>query len=105
MFNWTNTTLPKLTDIFNNSSRNPTRVFTYPWVEFLGGWFFAIVIGAIASALYVKYQKPIVPVVFFVIMTLLLGRVMPDNFVYIVGIITGFVIGFVLYQLYISKGE
>lgn len=103
MFNWTNITLPKLTDVFNNTSRNPTRVFTYAWVEFLGSWFFAIVIGALAAALYTKYQKPIVPIVFFIVMSLLMGRVMPGNFVYIVGIIAGFIIGFILYQLYVSK--
>lgn len=105
MFNWTNTTIPKLTDIFNNSSRNPTRIFTFPWVDFLGGWFFALVIGALASALYIKYQKPIVPIVFFVVCSLLMGNVMPENFIYIVGIIASFVFGFLLYQVFVSKEE
>ena len=105
MYNWTNTTLPKLVDVFNNTSRNPTRVFTYAWVEFLGPWFYGIVIGVLAAALYVKYQKPIVPIVFFVVMSLLMYRVMPSGFIYVVGIITGFVIGFLLYQLYVSKDE
>lgn len=103
MFNWTNTTIPKLTDIFNNTSRNPARIVTYPWVEFLGPWFFALVIGALAGAVYIKYQKPVVPIVFFVVMILLVNVVMPVNLIYIVGIITGFVIGFIFYQLFISE--
>ena len=74
MYNWTNVTIPRITDVFNNTSRNPARLFTYPWVEFLGPWFFAAIIGALAGALFIKYEKPIVPVVFFIICTLLIMK-------------------------------
>jgi hypothetical protein len=105
MYNWTNVTIPKITDVFNNTSRNPARLFTYPWVEFLGPWFFAMLIGALSGALFMKYQKPIVPVVFFIVCTLLLGRVLPEGFIYVVGLIGSFVIGFVLYNLFMKQEE
>lgn len=105
MFNWTNTTLPKLTDILNNNSRNILQVLTYSWVIFLGAWFFAAVIGIIAAALYIKTRNVITPVVFFAVCNLLLGAVMPTNFLYIVGLIIAFSLGFMLYQFYVSKEE
>ena len=105
MYNWTNITLPKLTDVLNNSSRNVTQIFTVVWVNMLGGLFFAIVLGVIASALYIKTRKVMVPIAFFCIGNLLLGAVMPTNFIYIVGLIVAFSLGFMLYQLFISKEE
>ena len=104
MFNLSNdTVLPKISNVLNNSSLNPARVFTEPWILFMGGWFFALVIGALSGALYIKYENALVPIVFFVICSLLLSPVMPDGFIGIVGIIAGFAIGFLLYKLYVKE--
>lgn len=103
MYDWTNITLPKLTDYFNNSSRNIAQVFTVAWIEFLGAWFFAFVIAVLASALYTKTRKAITPIAFLVICNLLLGAVLPDNFIYIVGLIVATALGFILYQLFVKE--
>lgn len=118
MFNWSeNITLPKLSDLINGSVTPPNvaRVFTYPWVTFLGGWFFAIVIGIIGGALHMKQKNTMVTVVYFIIMTSIFNSVLfidPDglipsaaSFVYFVGILAAFVIGYLLYQLFVSKRE
>ena len=105
MYNWTNVTIPKLTDFFNNSSRNAAQIVTVAWVDFLGGWFFAAVLGVIASALYIKTKNVMGPIALLVIGNLLLGRILPDSFLYLVGLIVAFAIGFILYQLFVSKEE
>lgn len=105
MFNWTNTTLPKITDYLNNTSRNPVQLLTVAWVDMFGGWFFAGILGVIASALYIKTKNVVVPIVLFAVGNILLGAVIPVSFVYIVGLIVAFSIGFILYQFFISKEE
>lgn len=118
MFNWTeNITLPKLSDLINGSDLPPNvaRVFTYVWVTFLGGWFFAIVIGIIGGALQMKQKNTMATVVYFIIMTSIFNSVLfidPEGaipsasaFVYFVGVMAAFVIGFLLYQLFVSKRE
>lgn len=118
MFNYTeNITLPKLSDVINTSSFpiNFMQVFTYAWVWFLGGWFFAGVIGVLGAALYMKYDNVMVPVAFFVLMMVFLGPVMnvepigpipsAEGFVYLIGLFAAFAIGITLYMLFISKRE
>ena len=118
MFNLTeNVTFPKLTDVLEVADQpmNYWRMFTYPWVFYLGGWFFAAVIGALAGALYIKYDNAMVPVTFAIIMVIFYGAVLraepagdlvsAEIFVFLVGILGAFAIGFVLYQLFISKEE
>jgi hypothetical protein len=117
MFNWSNITpdIPKLTDLINNS-RVPNidflRLFTYVWVWFLGGWFFAIVFGAIAGALYIKYNNTTVPLVFLLLMVILFGGIFnatplgimsAEFFVFIVVILAAFSIGFLLYAFFVEK--
>jgi len=103
MYNWTNTTLPKLTDYLNNSSKNVAQIFTVVWVNMLGGLFFATILGVIASVLYIKTKKVMVPIAIFAIGNLLLGAVMPTNFLYIIGLIVAFSLGFMLYQLFVEE--
>jgi len=88
-------------------------VFTYAWVWFLGGWFFAIVIGVIAAALYEKSSNMMVPVVFLVLMLVFFGAVLgatPLNgmpaanvAVDIIGALCAFAVGFLVYKLFIKK--
>ena len=118
MFNWSeDITLPKLTDVFNFSELPVAflRVFTYVWVWFLGGWFFAGIIGVLAGILYLKYDNALVPISFLIVMLLFFGEVltavpslssMPPAsiFLYVVGILAAFGIGIALYMLFINKG-
>ena len=83
------------------------------WVWFLGGWFFAGVIGVIAGSLYMKYDNAMMPSVFMIIMILLLNSVFfaqPDNdlpsaegFVYIIGILVSVVVGMMIYEMFIKE--
>jgi len=118
MFNWSeNISLPKLGDVINGSDMPPDifRMFTYLWVYYLGGWFFATLIGAFGAALYIKYNNTVIPVVFFIVSIILLGGTggiffvetegLPDvsYFVYIIGIIAAYVFGTLLYMLFVEK--
>jgi len=118
MFNWsTNITLPKLTDVINASQTPPypiMQMFTYIWVWFLGGWFFAGVIGVIGAALYIKYENWMVPVAFFVTSMVFLGPVFratpvmsslpsAEYFSYILGLLIAFGIGLMLYMFFVSR--
>lgn len=118
MFNWSeNITLPKLGDVINSSDTPPNilQSLTYLWVYYLGGWFFAGLIGAIGAALYIKYNNTVVPVVFFIISIILLGGTggvffeesggipSASYFVYIIGIIAAYVFGTLLYMLFVGK--
>jgi len=119
MFNLTdNITLPKIGDVINqNITSNPDilRIFTYLWVFYMGGWFFAAVFGIIGAALYIKYDNAVVPVVFFIVMMILFGGVFTavpggglvsaSGFMFIIGIIIAFTLGFLLYQFFISKED
>jgi len=109
MFDWDgNITFPKLTDIFNVSDYtniNWLDMFTHLWIVFLGNWFFAAVVGAIGAAVYMKYNNAMVTVAYFIVMSILLGAVLPIIFLTIIGIVSGFAIGILLYQTFISKEE
>lgn len=118
MFEWTeNVTLPKITDVLDLSEQPMPiwRLFTYAWLYCFGGWFIAGVIGALAAALYIKYDNAMVPVSFAAIMIILYGAVLradpggdlpsAEIFVFLVGTLCAFAIGFLLYQLFISKEE
>lgn len=116
VFTWNNSTnLTKLSDVLNESNLNMTRIFIEPWILFLGGWFFAAVIGVLAGALYIKQHNIVPPLVLFIVMTLLFSGVLmtdpagdltsAETFVYIIGIMGAFAIGFVFYQLFVSKRE
>jgi hypothetical protein len=116
MFNWSNITpdIPRLTDVINGSGGPIAvlRLFTYPWIWFLGGWFIAMIIGALGAALYIKYDNVMVPAVFFIIMSILFGGVLSadsggylgsaDIFMYIVILLAAFCIGFLLYKLFVK---
>jgi len=118
MFNWTdNVSFPKLTDVLDIADQpmNYWRMFTYPWVFYFGGWFFAAIIGALAAALYIKYDNAMVPVSFAIIMMIFYGSVLraepagdlisAEIFVLLVGILCAFAVGFLLYQLFVSTEE
>jgi len=118
MFNWSeNITLPTITDAINISDLpvNVLRLFTYMWVWFLGGWFFAGVIGVLGAALYVKYDNAMVPGSFLIIMVILFGGLFTattgtpvasaEIVLYVIGMLVAFVIGMGLYMLFINKGD
>ena len=109
MFNWSNETyFPKLTDLFNLSDLtniNWLDMFTYIWIAFLGSWFFGMLIGTIAAALYIKYDNAIVTIAFLIIASAILNAVLPSIFLFVIGIISGIVIGVLFYQAFISKEE
>lgn len=115
-FVWNNTTvdIPMITDLFNNSTgpADVARILTYAWVYVFGGWFFAAVIGALAAALYIKYNNSMVPVAFLLIMVILFGGVlsavplgMPsaEIFTYIVIVLAAFSVGFMLFKIFVGK--
>ena len=103
--------LSKITDLFDGSTFPPNilQVFTYIWVWFLGGWFFAGIIGAVGCMLYVKYENWAVSASYFIIMiTLYLGVLqatpvggMPsaESFIFFIGVFVSIGIGFLLFFL------
>lgn len=114
IWNITEPAIPRITDIFNNSTgpADVARVLTYAWVYVFGGWFFAAVIGALAAALYIKYNNSMVPVAFLLIMVILFGGVlsavplgMPsaEIFTYVVIVLAAFSIGFLLFKIFVGK--
>ena len=105
MYNNSNITLPGFTDFLNGSNPNVSRIFLEPWIWSLGGWFFAWIIGLIAAVLYIKYDEPTVPIAFLVLIVILWRAVLPTEFIALVGLIASYVVGFLLYKVFISKNE
>lgn len=117
MFNWSTTDpgFPKLTDLVNNStvpSVDMLRIFTYVWTWFLGGWFFAMFFGAVAAALYIKYNNATVPMVFLLLIGILfagvfnatpVGVMSAEFFIFLIVILSAFVVGFILYSFFIGR--
>jgi hypothetical protein len=115
-FTWNVTVpdIPRITDIFNNSTgpSDVARLLTYAWIYVFGGWFFAAIIGALAAALYIKYNNSMVPVAFLLIMTFLFGGVLSavplglpsaEIFVYLSIVLAAFSIGFLLFKIFVGK--
>ncbi len=101
----TNVTLPKLSDLINISSGvfEWSRIFTYAWFEVFGLWTIAMFVGVIGGALYMKYENTAVPMIWFIVMGIFLGRVIEGGVLYIFGIISMFILGFLLYKVFIEK--
>jgi glycerol uptake facilitator-like aquaporin len=110
MFNWTNVSFPKITDVFRlGEDINFYDVFFYVYIQVLGIWFFAFILGAIGGAIYIKTENTAVTAAFFIIATVLLGGiypvgVLPNIFVYIIGLFVAFILGLLLYNFFI-RGE
>lgn len=119
-FNWSaSVDFPKITDVINGSESPPPvlQMTTYVWIWFMGGWFFAALIGAFGVGLYMKYENVMVTISFFLIMLILLGGTSgiffaesggipsAEIFVYIIGIFSAFGIGALLYRLFIKGGD
>ena len=118
MFNWTeNVTFPKISDVLNVSDvpMNFMGIFIEPWILFMGGWFFAAFFGAVGASLYLKYDNAMVAVAFFILMFSLCNSIFlvdptgyipsASIFLYIVGLLATFAVGFLLYQFFVSKKE
>ncbi len=100
----TNITFPKLTDLINVSDPlNWTRLFTYGWFEIFGVWAIAMFVGVIGGALYMKYDNALGTMIWFIIMGIFLGGLLDAGVLYIFGVISMFILGFLLYQVFISK--
>ena len=109
--------VPRITDVLNistNSTPDVLRLFTYPWVWFMGGWFFAGIFGTLAAALYIKSQNTIVPIAFLLVTTVMFSSIyhavpdmgsLPaaDMFVDLIGVFGAFAVGFFAYSLYRGK--
>ena len=103
-----NFSFPKLTDLFNVSDIehvNWLGFTTSLWVAVFGNWFFAMVIGVIGAGVYIKYENATVAAVYFIVMGILFGAVLPFLFLTLIGLIGGFTVGILLYQVFISKEE
>ena len=100
----TNITFPKLSDLINVSEPlNWTRMFTYAWTDIFGLWFFAMVVGVIGGALYMKYDNALGTFVWFIVMGIFLGSIINAGILYIFGILCMFILGFLLYRVFINK--
>lgn len=109
--------VPRIQDVINistNGTPDILRLTTYAWVWFLGGWFFAGILGTLACALYIKSQNAIIPIAFLLVTTVMFQGIyqavpsmgnLPaaDIFVNLIGIFAAFAIGFFLYALYRGK--
>ena len=78
---------------------------TYLWTAIFYNWFFAMVIGVIGAGVYIKSENATYAAVYFIIMGILFGAVLPFFFLTLIGIIGGFTVGILLYQVFISKEE
>jgi len=109
MFNWTgNYSFPKITDLFNMTNITDVNWLgftTHLWVAIFGNWFFAMLIGVIGAGLYIKFENATYATVYFIIMGILFGAVLPFLFLTLIGLIGGFTVGILLYQVFISKDE
>lgn len=109
MFNYTGDyDFPDLTDLFefgDIANADWLSMATYLWVAVFGNWFFAMVIGVIGAAIFIKYDNTMITSVYFIVMGLLFGAVLPFLFLTIIGIFAGFSVGILFYQVFISKNE
>jgi len=101
-----NVTLPKITDYFSNATGPPIdflRIFVDAWIYFLGSMFWGALFTVIGVALYMKSQNAYVTVAYFVVVISVSSILFPLDLVYLIGLIGGIAIGFLLYQLFVSK--
>lgn len=106
-----NTTLPSLVDYLENINGSDViqvgRMFMDPWISFMGSFFWGGIVMAIGISIYLKTERAEPMAVWFIIMTILGGVLLPGEaegfpMVYLLGLIAGFTVGFTLYQLFIS---
>lgn len=97
-----------LTDINEYLEGDPVswgRMFLDPWVELLGSFFWGGFILVIGMAIYVKTERVEVMAAWFIITASLGSVVYPDNLLYLIGTVSGVIIGFLFYKLFISTRE
>ncbi len=101
----TNISIPKLTDYFNDTTTTIdfARMFISPWIYFFGSMFWGILFGAIGAGLYMKSQNIYVTLGYFIVVVSLGYQLFPQELLTIIAIICGLAMGFLLFQLFISK--
>lgn len=105
MYNYTNVTLPKITDLFNNTgtTQNLMQVFTYFWSYIFGAYFVGAVVAVLGVALYIKYENATVAIVWFIICGFLFGAALQSFVLFLFFVIGSVTIGLVLYKLFVTK--
>lgn len=98
-----NATLPKISDIFSDTEFQWSRIFTEAWIQVFGLWFFAMVLGVIGGAIYMKFENTMVTLIYFLLVGIILSSILSAGVLYVLGLMIAFGIGFLLYNVFIKK--
>jgi len=97
-----------LTDINEYLEGDPVswgRMFLDPWVELLGSFFWGGFILVTGMAIYIKTERVEPMAAWFILSAAVGATEFPDTLLYLLGILSGVIFGFLFYQLFISTKE
>lgn len=108
-----NISLPNITSYLTNDTINWARVFVDPWIMLFGSFFWGMIVCVFGVVIYLKTER-IEPMIAWFILFAALGyplfQGLPvgdpmSGFLYVIGIIAGISVGFLLYRLIIYYRE
>jgi len=97
--------LTDINDFLVDDPVNWGRMFIAPWVELLGSFFWGGFILVIGMTIYLKTERIEPMAAWFIVSASLGSAVFPSTLLYLLGVLSGVSIGFLLYQLFISTRE
>lgn len=92
--------LRNITEYLSGDPIDWARVFIDSWIYLFGSMFWGIIIIVFGMVIYQKSERIEAMIAWFILSASLGSAVFPDTLLYLLGIISGITIGFLLYRVF-----
>jgi len=95
--------LRNITEYLNGDTISWARILVDPWLNLFGSMFWGIMVIVIGMVIYEKTERMEPMIVWFIIVSSLGSAVFPANLLYLLGMISGVSLGFLLYKVFMRN--
>ncbi len=96
----TNITLKNITEYLNNDPIAFGRMFIDPWVVLFGSFFWGALILVFGATIYLKTERVEPMIAWFIVAAAIGSMLFPVDLLFLLGIVSGFSVGFLLFKLF-----
>ena len=95
--------LKNITEYLNGDPINWARMLVDPWLNLFGSMFWGIMVIVFGMVIYEKTERIEPMIVWFILTSSLGAAVFPENLLYLLGMISGVSVGFLLYKVFMKN--
>jgi fatty acid desaturase len=99
----TNISLPNITSYLTDDPVNFGRMFIDPWIILFGSFFWGALILVFGAVIYLKTERAEPMVAWFIVSAAIGYMLFPADLLFMLGIVSGFAVGFLLFKLFFGS--